>query len=71
MSKNNKKIKCKKWLLLHEDKSKEYNISVVICKNCKNYAFPYFVHAEFGDYTCYICDQEGDLKTYCVYCKKN
>ncbi len=68
--KENDTKKCHKWLLLNDDISREYNISIIICKNCKNYAFPYFVHSEFGDYTCHICEGDGDLQQYCVYCKQ-
>lgn len=69
----NKQIKkCKKWLLLNDDIAQEYDISVIICGNCSHYAFPYFVHNDngFGDYTCYICNESGDLQSYCVYCKQ-
>lgn len=71
--KNKEKIKkCKKWLLLNDDIAKEYDISVIVCRNCRHYAFPYFVHNEhgFGDYTCHVCDESGDVQSYCVYCKQ-
>jgi hypothetical protein len=64
-------INCKKWLLLNNDIAKEYDKTLIICKNCSNYALPYFIHSEIGDYTCYICNKDGDVKNYCVYCKKN
>ena len=62
--------KCKKWILLKNSKiRKEYEIDIVTCKKCRGYSFPYFVHSEEGDYSCYICDHSGSLKNYCVYCK--
>lgn len=60
---------CKKWLLLNNDIAKEYDKSLIICKNCSNYALPYFVHSDTGDYSCFICKKDGDVKNYCVYCK--
>ena len=52
---NIKKIKkCKKWLLLNDDITQEYDISVIICRNCHHYAFPYFVHNDNGSGRCTI-----------------
>ena len=64
------KSKCKKWLLMNKKLSDEYDVSIILCGNCRNYAFPYFIHDKLGDYTCCICNEDGEIINYCVYCKK-
>jgi hypothetical protein len=61
---------CNKWVPLDESLSKEYDCTGYICKSCKIFKYPTFVHSGgiVGDYTCYKCGGDGNLRNICIYC---
>jgi hypothetical protein len=61
---------CRKWLHLNFKQSHNYDCENdgFICKSCKTYRFPSFVHTDYGDYICYICGKDGNLKNICLIC---
>ena len=61
---------CKsKWIELDADRIREYDIDRLhYCRNCKRNIQPYFVHDSTGDYTCFLCNSDGDVKYFCKSC---
>ena len=63
---------CKKWLLLPKELMKEYNIKPVICKYCGYFKLSLLLHVEegtLGDYDCYLCEKDVELRSVCKNCK--
>jgi hypothetical protein len=69
--KMDKQIKCKKWIPLSKEITAEYEEIGYICKGCNMLQYPTFVHVGqdcIGEYTCYLCGKDGNIRNICVYC---
>jgi hypothetical protein len=62
-------MNCTKWLQIPTEKYNDYDVNIKICNICNNYIYYYFIHYEFGDYTCFECEESGNIKLLCIYCK--
>ena len=66
-----KPVKCKKWIRLTKEIAAEYDNTAYICDGCRKPRYASFVHTDedcIGDYTCYICGKDGNVRNICVYC---
>ena len=62
-------VKCHKWIKIPRDKLVDYDAKIINCKTCKIFIAPFFIHDEYGDYSCFICNESGELKYFCMNCK--
>lgn len=64
--------KCdRKWVKLNVEIAKEYGIKPILCKTCNKLVLPFFLHDLYGDYTCFNCEQSGEIKHFCMTCKNS
>ena len=60
---------CSKWIQLSHEIEKEYDTKGCLCKICKRYKRPHFVHDITGYYTCFKCGKNGMIKQVCFTCR--
>ena len=60
---------CIKWEKIPPEKREDYEITVKTCRTCgRTSSIPYLVHTEGGDYECYKCGGDVDIRHMCPYC---
>lgn len=63
---------CSKWIKCDEAEAEGYDTkAVILCSKCFNMKHLYLVHDEYGDYTCYQCNEGVSVRHVCIYCRNS
>ena len=60
------------WIKIPREEYNNYDVTIKKCHICRSIIYPYILHNNnnFGDYTCYLCDNDINVKYFCVKCRK-
>ena len=60
---------CIQWEKIPPEKMEDYEVRTKTCRKCGRFSSaPYLVHAEGGDYDCYKCGKDVNIRHICPYC---